>query len=91
MAYRLLYLPGVEKDLRALPEIVVTRVRNAVERLLERPQIGKRLTGELARLWSYRVGDYRIVYDIRKGELVVLIIAIGHRRAIYEAARRRER
>jgi mRNA interferase RelE/StbE len=39
-------------------------------------------------LWSYRVGDYRVVYEIRRRALVVLVLAIGHRRAIYESVRR---
>ncbi|MDE0335176.1 MAG: type II toxin-antitoxin system RelE/ParE family toxin [Defluviicoccus sp.] len=33
--------------------------------------------------WRYRVGDYRILCGLRDGELVVLVIEIGHRRSIY--------
>jgi mRNA interferase RelE/StbE len=89
MPYRLLYLPGAEKDLRKLPEIVRPRARRGLERLAEDPRIGKPLVGELAPYWSHRVGDYRIVYEIRKREVVVLIVMIGHRRDVYEKARRR--
>jgi mRNA interferase RelE/StbE len=91
MRYRLFYLPGAEKDVRALPAGVAERVRRAVERLGEDPRLGKRLSGELAPWWSYRVGDYRIVYEVRNDELVVLVVMVGHRRAIYERARRRTR
>ena len=91
MPYRLLYLPGAEKDVRALPAHVAERVRNGAERLAESPRLGKPLAGELVPFWSYRVGDYRIVYEIRDDELIVLVVLLGHRRAIYERARRKRR
>jgi mRNA interferase RelE/StbE len=89
MRYRLSYLPGAVKDVRALPRVVAGRVRSAVERLAEDPRLRKRLSGELVPFWSYRVGDYRIVYEIREGELAVLVVMLGHRRAIYERAGRK--
>jgi mRNA interferase RelE/StbE len=89
MPYRLLYLPGAAKDIRALPGDVAGRVRKGVERLAEDPRLGKRLAGELVPFWSYRVGDYRVVYEIREEQLVVLLVMIEHRRAIYERARRK--
>ena len=61
MAYRLLYLPGAEKDIHALPERIAQRVRHGLEQLAEKPRLGKPLHGELARFWLY-VGDCRIVY-----------------------------
>ena len=91
MAYRLLYLPGAEEDIRDLPGSVTARVRSALERLAENPRLGRPLHGELVPCWSYRVGDYRIVYEIRGEELFVLVVMLGHRRAIYERARRKGR
>ena len=91
MAYRLLYLPGAEKDIQALPGSVIKRVRRGLERLAENPRLGKPLHGELAPFWSYRVGDYGAVYEIRDGELMVLVVMLGHRREIYEQARRKRR
>lgn len=44
---------------------------------------GKPLSGKLAELWRYRVGDYRVIASIEDDRLVVLIVAIGHRREIY--------
>lgn len=88
MAYRLLYLPGAASDLAALPAPVAVRARSGLERLAGNPRLGKPLRGPLTDLWSYRVGDYRVVYEIRRRELVVLVLMIGHRRAIYERVRR---
>lgn len=33
--------------------------------------------------WRYRVGDYRILCELRDGEMLVLVIEVGHRRSIY--------
>ena len=91
MPFRLMYLPGAVRDVRGLPAGVAERTRRGLERLAEDPRLGKPLQGELRPFWSYRVGDYRIVYEIRDGELVVLVVMIGHRREIYERALRRRR
>ena len=89
MAYRLLYLPGAERDIRGLSAVVARRVRNGLERLAGDPRLGKPLQGSLAPFWSYRVGDYRVVYEIREAEVHVLVVLVGHRREIYERARRK--
>lgn len=44
---------------------------------------GKGLTANRSGKWRYRVGDYRVLCEIRDEELVVLAIEIGHRRDIY--------
>jgi mRNA-degrading endonuclease RelE of RelBE toxin-antitoxin system len=33
-------------------------------------------------LWRYRIGDYRILCEIRDDRLIVLALAVGHRREI---------
>jgi mRNA interferase RelE/StbE len=47
-------------------------------------RFGKGLKADLAGLWRYRVGHYRILCQIRDGELLVLVVAVGHRRDVYE-------
>jgi len=88
MSYSLMYLPGAVRDLRKLPEDVIERAGRGLERLARNPELGNRLAAPLDGLSSYSVGDYRIVYRLRRRELLVLIVMIGHRRAIYERARR---
>ncbi|TAL42626.1 MAG: type II toxin-antitoxin system RelE/ParE family toxin [Methylovulum sp.] len=44
---------------------------------------GKALQGRLSSYWCYRVGDYRLICQIKDGELVILVIEIGHRKNIY--------
>ena len=44
---------------------------------------GKALTGNLAGLWRYRIGDYRLIARIKDDKFTILTISIGHRRDIY--------
>ena len=48
-------------------------------------RIGKSLTGNKKGQWRYRIGDYRLLCDIQDDKLVILALAIGHRRDIYES------
>ena len=47
-------------------------------------RFGKRLKANLAGLWRYRVGNYRVICQIVDNELIVLVLAVGHRKTIYE-------
>lgn len=81
-------------DERALKEIkklgrqaqreIITYLDERVAGSADPRRFGKGLKADLAGLWRYRVGDYRIICQIRDQELIVLIIAVGHRRNVYE-------
>jgi mRNA interferase RelE/StbE len=45
---------------------------------------GKALQGDLKGLWRYRVGDYRLIAQIKDAELLILVIELGHRKGIYK-------
>lgn len=84
MTYRLLYTEEAARQIKRLDKAIKERVAKAVVRLCENPELGKRLTGLLSDRHSYRVGDWRILYKIRKQELIVLVLTVGHRREVYE-------
>ncbi len=46
-------------------------------------RFGKALQADLAGLWRYRVGDYRILCQIKDGLLLVVVISVGHRKNVY--------
>ncbi len=60
------------------------RVQAAIELLAEepRPTGAKKLVGGDGE-WRVRTGDYRIVYETHDDVLLVLVVAVGHRREIY--------
>lgn len=45
---------------------------------------GKMLVGNLLGFWRYRVGDYRLLCRIVDKELVIIIVAVGHRKEVYD-------
>jgi mRNA interferase RelE/StbE len=59
------------------------RVAHAIDGLAEDPEKGVPLRGELKGLFKYRVGSYRIIYEIKKQKLLITVIDIGHRREVY--------
>lgn len=46
-------------------------------------RFGKELKADLAGLWRYRAGDYRILCQIKDRELLVLVVAVGRRKDVY--------
>ena len=63
------------------------RIRDELSEIakLEDPRSrGKALTGNLAGVWRYRVGDYRILCDIEDGVLLILVVDVAHRREVYK-------
>ncbi len=45
---------------------------------------GEPLKGDHSGFWRYRIGDYRVLCEIQDANIVVLVLAIGHRREIYK-------
>lgn len=74
------------RALRKLDRQAARRIRDELAEIaeLEDPRgRGKALVGNLAGLWRYRVGDYRIICDIEDDALVVLVVDVAHRREVY--------
>ncbi len=88
LAWMIRVSPRALKQLRKLDKPVAREIRDALSDIgsLDDPRCrGKALSGNLRGLWRYRVGDYRIICDILDGELVVLVVEIGHRGEIYRS------
>ncbi len=52
------------------------------------PYSGKPLVGELKGYWSYRVGNFRMIYVIDGSRILVEILRVQHRKEVYEKLRR---
>ncbi len=76
----------VEKDIPALPKTMRQRIRAAIEtRLMTDPVgFGKPLQHSLKGHRRLRVGDYRVVFRLNAEKRLVTIVAIAHRKDIYE-------
>ena len=87
--YKLAYTDEAKKRIGKLGSEAKHRVKAAAERLAADPRIGKRLTHELSEYWSYRVGDYRILYRVFEKQVLVVIVTVGHRKNVYKKASRK--
>lgn len=74
------------KQLAKLDRHVSKRIRSYLqERIAEEDPLraAKWLQGPFNSFWAYRVGDHRILCEVHDGRLVILILKIEHRSAVY--------
>ena len=87
MAWRIDYTETALSQLRKLDRRAARRIVDYMDTRiagLDDPRgKGKALAGSLGGLWRYRVGDYRVICDIRKDALRVLVVRLGNRRDVY--------
>ncbi len=76
------------RDLRRLGAVaeraILRYLRQRIATAEDSRRFGRPLTGDLKGLWRYRVGNYRIVAAIEDDRFVVLVVAVGHRREVYD-------
>lgn len=70
-------------ELRRVAKPERARIAAAIDRLADNPFLGSALKGDLRGLRRLRVGDHRVLYEIQKDVLVVLVVRIAHRREVY--------
>jgi len=88
MAWRIEFSADAVRQIDELDKQIARRIdKFLLERLasLENPRsIGNALQGsQFGEFWRYRVGDYRIICRILDERLVVVVVALGHRKEIY--------
>ncbi len=88
MSYSVLFTQKAKKQLSKLDRNTAKLIASWLKKNLEgcvNPRIhGKALDANKAGQWRYRVGDYRILAEIRDEEVIILVLQIGHRREIYK-------
>ena len=85
-AYRIEFTPAADQDFRSLPHDAQRRLRPKIDALAKNPRHhgAETLAGEKD-LYRIRVGDYRVVYQIRDEVLLVVLVRIRHRREVYRS------
>lgn len=87
MAWRIEVSAEALKALKKLDKPVVKQILAELQEIsaLDNPRSrGKALQYNLARLWRYRVGDYRIVCHLEDEAMVVLVVDVAHRSKVYK-------
>lgn len=85
-SYELVFKNSVAKDLRNIPKRDVARILKRIESLRDDPRGEGCVKLSAQERYRVRQGVYRIVYEIRENELVVMVVKVGHRSAIYKSS-----
>lgn len=82
--FEVIFKQSFAKDLRQIPKKDVTRILNRIKALSiePRPPGVEKLSGQDK--YRVRQGAYRILYEVRNNELIVVVVKIGHRRDVYK-------
>jgi mRNA interferase RelE/StbE len=82
MSYQILLHPKADKTLKSFEEQLQKRIKQKIRALRDQPRSGKLLKG--SKFFSLRVGDYRVIYEIKTNPLRIIVLFIGHRSAVYD-------
>jgi mRNA interferase RelE/StbE len=83
--YTVTIIPSALRIIQSLPRDLRERIRDKIDLLAvnPRPQGAKALQGGRKSHLRIRVGDYRVIYRVEDERLLVLVVAVGHRREVY--------
>lgn len=83
MTYTVRIASAARRQIRKLRRDGQERVSAVLVLLADepRPPASKKLTGREA--WRVRTGNWRVIYEIHDGELLVMVVAAGTRRDVY--------
>ncbi len=87
MAWKIEFENAAKKDLKKLDrqaqKNILQYLRNRIITDEDPRRFGNPLSKNLSGLWKYRIGDYRLICEIQKGKMVVLVLRVGHRSKVY--------
>ena len=83
--YEVIWKDKASKQLAKIDRTIAKKIKDKVKKyLVQDPlNLGEPLSYEYQGLYRYRYGDYRIVYEIKNSELVIIIVKVGHRKEVY--------
>jgi mRNA interferase RelE/StbE len=87
MAWTTAFLPSALKELKKLDRDAAARIVETLETriaALDDPRsLGAPLKGEHEGYWRWRIGDYRVIAQIRDERVLILVVRVAHRRQVY--------
>ncbi len=88
MAYKVLFTDQAAKEIKKLDKLTKIILEKWLNKHLvecDNPRaLGNCLTSNKSGLWRYRIGNYRLICDIKDDELIILALTFGHRSEVYE-------
>ena len=84
MKYRIEFSPSAESQFKKLPKEVQARLKHRIDSLAENPfPRGVKKLSAQEKFYRLRVGDFRIIYQVKGKALLILILNLGHRKNVY--------
>ena len=83
MTWAVGFSPAADRHINALDAVVRTRVLNAIAKLARDPYAASNVKALADGLYRLRVGDWRVVYDMRTADVLILVVKVAHRREVY--------
>ena len=84
MSFSIRIKESAAKELKRVAKPERTRIVATIDRLAESPHLGTALKGDMRGLRRIRIGDHRVLYEVRGDELIVLVVRIAHRGDAYQ-------
>lgn len=81
--YKITFKKSIAKDFKSLPKADIKKILAKIDSLAENPRREGAIKLSGQDVYRIRQGLYRIIYEIRDNELVVLVIKVGHRSDVY--------
>jgi mRNA interferase RelE/StbE len=82
--YRIEFRPAALRELRRIDRSIQPRIQGAIALLAQDPRPPASRPFRVREGYRIRVGDYRIIYTIDNGILLIVVVTIGHRRDVYQ-------
>jgi len=85
LGYKVIYSDAASKQIEKLDKPLQKRVMGFVDKI--EASINPRFSGKALKgndkEWRYRVGDYRLICEIKDSELIIWMVRIGNRSKVY--------
>lgn len=84
--WRIVHTKTFDRQYNKLDSSLKQRVNNAIKELEtsdDQTKLGKIKKGQLKNLFAYYLGKYRIIYDVYRGEITILLMYVGKHKEVY--------
>jgi mRNA interferase RelE/StbE len=83
--YKVIWKDQAEKGLAKIDKTIARKIKKKVETyLIQDPiNLGEKMLYDYQGFYRCRFDDYRIIYEVKKQELIILVVKVGHRKEVY--------
>ena len=89
IGYSLIFTDDAKKDLKRLDKQIISKILEKAKKLVLENNLNVKKLKSKVSLYRLRVGDFRVIYTIKREKIIVYIVAIGHRKDVYNNLNRR--